>query len=49
MTSHISSVGLDGQHGPLTASELSHGHTPRDHSGAVAVPEEQIATVTRLA
>ncbi|MFJ9483767.1 hypothetical protein ACIRRI_54450 [Streptomyces mirabilis] len=49
MTSHISSVRLDGQHGPLTASELSHWHTPRDHSGAVAVPGEQIAAVTCLA
>ncbi|GAX49528.1 DDE transposase [Streptomyces olivochromogenes] len=36
------------EHGPLTASELSHWHTPHDHSGAVAVPGEQIATVTRL-
>ncbi|MFJ8025319.1 MBL fold metallo-hydrolase [Streptomyces sp. NPDC096311] len=37
------------EHGPLTASELSHWHTPHDHSGAAAVPGEQIATITRLA
>ena len=36
MISHISSVRLDGKYGPLTAPELSHWHTPRDHSGAFA-------------
>ncbi|MGW0560429.1 hypothetical protein ACWDZ4_07285 [Streptomyces sp. NPDC003016] len=29
-----------------TASELSYWHTPRDHSGAVAMPGTQNATVT---
>lgn len=46
MISRIPSVRLDGQHGPLTASELSHWHTPRDHPGAVATPGRQITTVT---
>lgn len=40
----ISSVRLDGQHGPLTTSELSHWHTPVIILGPSPCPEGRTPT-----